>query len=336
VVFLFRDKSIINVFLLVILSMSVHLHFFINSPQAVFDLENGFFSWLIAHYVQYWPGVAIFVLYHGLVLSQAFRLNQVLNNLKMFPTNNFLPAMTLVLLSGLFPIWCTVSPALMAGHFLIWLFARLARLFNHASPKTLLFNTGIVLGIAIICYHPFFILVVLVLFALAIVRPFNLNEWVVLLIGVVIPYYFVLAGGYLFENLLFFFALLPNFSWGLPVKIVDWYTGVSLGLLAIGVLFGLIYWQRFNGRMLMQIRKYWSVMLLMLLLLLALPFLVSKEGMSSTWLLMIPATAFFSAAFSVPRRLIIPNLFFLAFRSPIGFTQLVFYEKISGVTPPVC
>jgi hypothetical protein len=69
--------------------MSVHLHFFINSPQAVFDLENGFFSWLIAHYVQYWPGVAIFVLYHGLVLSQAFRLNQVLNNLKMFPTNNF-------------------------------------------------------------------------------------------------------------------------------------------------------------------------------------------------------------------------------------------------------
>jgi hypothetical protein len=187
--------------------MSVHLHFFLNSPQAVFDLENGFFSWLIAHSILYWPGVAVFVLYHALVLSQAFRLNQVLSDLKMFPTNNFLPAMTLVLLSGLFPIWCTLSPALMAGHLVIWLFARLSKLFNHASPKTLLFNTGLVLGIAIICYHPFFILVVLVLFALAIVRPFNLNEWLVLLIGVMIPYYFLLAGGYLSENLLFFFTL---------------------------------------------------------------------------------------------------------------------------------
>ncbi len=326
-VFLFRDKSIINVFLLVILSMSVHLHFFINSPQAVFDLENGFFSWLIAHSIQYWPGVAVFVLYHALVLSQAFRLNQVLSNLKMFPTNNFLPAMTPVLLSGLFPIWCTLSPALMAGHLVIWLFARLSKLFNHASPKTLLFNTGLVLGIAIICYHPFFILVVLVLFALAIVRPFNLNEWLVLLIGVMIPYYFLLAGGYLSENLLFFFTLLPRISWGLPIKMIDWYTAVSLGLLAIGVLFGIIYWQRFNGRMLMQIRKYWSVLILMLLLLMMLPFLVSREGMSSTWLLMIPVSAFFSAAFSVPRRLIMPNLLFWLFLAQLVLHNWYFMKK---------
>ena len=235
--------------------------------------------------------------------------------------------MTLVLLSGLFPVWCSVSPALLAGHLLIWLFARLARLFNHATPKTLLFNTGIVLGIAIICYHPFFILVVVVLFALAIVRPFNLNEWLVLLMGVMIPYYFVLAGGYLFENLLFFFALLPNFSWGLPIKMLDWYTGVSLGLVAIALLFGLIYWQRFNGRLLMQIRKYWSVLLVMLLLLLALPFLVSKEGMSSAWLLMIPVSAFFSAAFSVPRRLIMPNLLFWLFVAQLVLHNWYFIKK---------
>jgi hypothetical protein len=73
--------------------------------------------------------------------------------------------------------------------------------------------------------------------------------------GVMIPYYFVLAGAYFFENLLFFFKLLPKISWGLPIKMVDWYTAVSLSLLAMGVLFGLIYWQRFNGRLLMQIRN---------------------------------------------------------------------------------
>ena len=154
-----------------------------------------------------------------------------------------------------------------------------------------------------------------------------MNEWLVLLIGVMIPYYFLLAGGYLSENLLFFFTLLPRISWGLPIKMIDWYTAVSLGLLAIGVLFGIIYWQRFNGRMLMQIRKYWSVLILMLLLLMMLPFLVSREGMSSAWLLMIPVSAFFSAAFSVPRRLIMPNLLFWLFLAQLVLHNWYFMKK---------
>jgi len=315
------------VFLLVLLSAGVHFHFFISSPTFVWDDSNGLFSWLIGTYIQYWPGVLVFILYHVLLLSQAIRLNLVLDNLKMFPQTNYLPAMTMVVLSGLFSSWCSISPALLSGHLLIWLFVRLSGLFNHPSPKTLMFNTGIVLGIAIISYHPFFILVVLVLFALAIVRSFNLNEWLVLLMGVLIPFYFMLAAAYLSDNLLFFFSLLPTISWGLPLQSIDLFTGISLGLFAIAVLFGFIYWQQFNGRLLMQIRKYWSVLLVMLALLLLLPFLVSTEGMSVAWLLIIPVSAFFSAAFSVPRRLIIPNLLFWLFAAELVLHNWVFIKK---------
>ncbi|MBI1692616.1 MAG: hypothetical protein FYV88_3390 [Bacteroidetes bacterium] len=93
---------------------------------------------------------------------------------------------------------------------MIWLFESLERLFNNEYKKKLLFNKGIVLGIEIICYKNLFILVVLVLFEIEIVRKFNLKEWMVLIMGVMIKYYFVIEGGYMLEKIILFLELLKN------------------------------------------------------------------------------------------------------------------------------
>jgi hypothetical protein len=37
---------------------------------------------------------------------------------------------------------------------------------------------------------------------------------------------------------------------------------------------------------------------------------MSSQGMEGLWLLTLPLSAFFSTAFSVPRRLLLPNLLF--------------------------
>ena len=326
-VFLFRDRSVFNLFTLVLLSLVVHLHLFVYPIQISWDDTNGLFSRLISSYIQYWPETIVFILYHALLLSQAIRLNWVLDNMKMFPNSNYVPAMTMVLLSGLFSAGCAISPALFSGHLLIWVFVRLTRLYNHPSPKALLFNTGMVLGIAIMCYHPFFIVVFLVLFALAIVRTFQINEWLVLILGVLIPYYFAGTVAYLTDNFLYFFQWLPTIRPGLPITQLNLFTISSLSLLGIAILLGLTYWQQFNGRLLMQLRKYWSVLLLMLFLTLGLPFLVSKEGMYAGWLFMIPLSAFFSCFFSVPRRLVLPNLIFWLMAAGLVLHNWYFMKK---------
>jgi hypothetical protein len=310
VVFLFRDKSIINIFFLVILSIGVHLHFFVETPLVISNSNDGVFSLLLKTYISGQPQTALFVLYHLLVLIQAIRLNMVLSDLRMFQNTNYTTAMAYVLLSGMLTQWCSLSPALIANFLLIWLFIKLSRLYNHPSPKTLLFNTGFIVGISVVCYHPTAILILVVLFALAVVRPFNLAEWVILLMGILLPYYFLAAWLFLNDQLTAFSSYLPYLQLNLPLEKWDVPLIVRLSVLLIVLLAGLYYWQVSNKRMVIQIRKNWGVMMVMLLILLPIPFIFLHAGIESALMSLVPLGAFAGNTFSYPRRLVVPNILF--------------------------
>jgi hypothetical protein len=314
VVFLFRDKSIINVFFLVILSIGIHLHFFVTPPVVVFNDNDGVFSLFLKNYIAGLSSTSLFVIYQLVILIQAIRLNLVLSELRMFQNTNFTTAMAYVLLSGLLPQWCSISPALIANFLLIWLFIKLSRLYNHPSPKTLLFNTGFIVGLSVVCYHPTAILILVVLFALAVVRPFNLAEWVILLMGILVPYYFLASGLFLNDQLATFKIYLPHLQWDLPPAKWDAPLIISLSVLVAILLAGLYCWQVSNKRMVIQIRKNWGVMVVMLLILLPIPFIFLNAGIESAFMSLVPLGAFAGNAFSFPRRLVLPNiLFWLAF-----------------------
>jgi hypothetical protein len=310
VVFLFRDKSIANIFFLVILSIGVHLHFFINAPLVVTNLNDGFFSYLLTNYVAGLSPTVLFMLYHLVILVQAIRLNLVLSDLRMFQNNSYTPAMAYVLLSGMLTQWCSISPALIANFLLIWLFIKLCRLYNHPSPKTLLFNTGLIVGISVVCYHPTAILILVVLFALAVVRPFKLAEWVILLMGILLPYYFLAAGLFLNNKLSTFYLYLPYLQWNLPSAKWDIPLIVSLSVLVLVLIAGLYYWRVSSKRMVIQIRKNWGAMMVMLLILLPIPFIFLHAGIESAFMSLVPLGAFAGNAFSYPRRLVLPNILF--------------------------
>lgn len=228
----------------------------------------------------------------------------------MFQQNNFIPAMVYILLSGIFIQWSNISPALLANFLLIWLFIKLSRLYNHPSPKTLLFNTGFIIGVLIVLYHPTAILILMVLFALAVVRPFRLAEWLVLLMGILLPFYFLLSGLFLTGQTVLFSNFLPSLQWNLPVAIWDLQLMSSLSLLSILLLTGLYYWQFSVKRMIIQIRKNWGVMMVMLLILLPIPFIFLNGGIESGILSLVPIGAFVANAFSNPKKLTLPNLLF--------------------------
>jgi hypothetical protein len=313
VVFLFRDKSFINIFFLAVLSIGVHFHFLMEAP--VIDTNSGsndgLLSLILDRYILSLPATVRFLLYHALILVQAIRLNMAMNELRMYPSNTFVPAMTYVLLTAILPQWCAISPALVTNSLVIWIFIKLSRLYNHPSPKTLLFNTGLIAGLSVICYHPMAILIGVVLFALAVVRPFRLAEWLVLLIGVVLPYYFVLSALYLTDRLPAIGSMLPDFYLGLPAGSNDKTLLWGLGYLALVLLIGLFFWQVSIGRMVIQIRKNWGVMMVLLLTLLPVPFIFQLGGLESGLLVLIPISAFATNAFANPRNLGLPNLLFI-------------------------
>ena len=326
-VFLFRDKSIANIFFLVILSIGIHVHFFSVPPVVFSTVNDGVFSMLLKKYIAPLPPTVLFMLYHAIVLLQAIRLNFVLNDLKMFQQSSYITAMTYVLLTAVLPQWCSNSPALLANGLLIWLFIRLCRLYNHASPKTLLFNTGLIVGLSVIFYHPTAILILVVLFALVEVRPFNTAEWVVLLMGIVLPYYFLFSWFFLQDKLSHFTSILPLPGWNLPLKEWNPLLITSLSFLLLVLLLGLYYWQLFNKRMVIQIRKNWSVMLMLLMILLLIPFIYSYSGIESAQMALVPLAAFASNAFSYPRRLTLPNILFWLCIALIAYNNWLFMKN---------
>ncbi|NCI47294.1 DUF6427 family protein [Sediminibacterium soli] len=309
-VFLFRDKSIANIFFLLLLSLAVHLHFFIVPPPVVANVNDGAISMLIANYATSLPQSALFVVYVLVVVLQAIRLNMVLGEMRMFQNNSYTTAMAYVLLSGILPQWCSISSALVANFLLIWIFIKLSRLYNHPSPKTLLFNTGLIVGFSVICYHPTAILIGVVLFALMVVRPFRLAEWVILLMGVLLPYYFLFAFLYLGDRIAEFKSFLPYLQLHLPLTQWSIALIVQVSLLFVMMVAGLVYWQLTHKRMVIQIRKNWGVMMVMLFILLPIPFLFQQAGIESAFMCAVPLAAFSSNAFSVPRRLVLPNILF--------------------------
>jgi hypothetical protein len=312
VVFIFRDKSIINIFFLVILSIAIHAQLFISDPVLLVNINDGFISILLSNYLTNISPTFLFIAYQLIILLQAIRLNMVLTDFRMFQSTNYINAMTYILLTGIINQWSSISAALISNSLVLWIFILLSRLYNNQSPRTLLFNIGMLVSVTIIAYHPTAILLMVVLFALAVVRPFRIVEWVLLLMGVLLPYYFLAAYLFLIDQLKTINQYLPIFQIHYPVSHPDLWLWINLGYLLVVLLIGMVYWQKYHNRMVMQIRKNWSVMLVLLLILVIAPFLFAGAGMDTAILSLIPLSAFVSNAFGYPKKLLLPNLIFWA------------------------
>ncbi len=306
----YRDKSIAAIIALIFLCVLVHTHFFFATPQVVVSDDDGVLSYLLSKYTQYVNTNFIFIIYCILLLIQAIRLNIALNDAKMFYSADYTVAMTYILLSSFIPQWCSLTPAMIANTFVIWIFLKLIRLYNNASPKTLLFNIGLIIGITILCYHPTAILILVALFALAVVRPFRFSEWLVLITGIITPYYILFTVLFLTDNWNMLFHFLPDLQWNIPLKQFDMWTFIEAGILFILLVLGFIQWMPVNNRMIIQIRKNWSVMFVLLCILIPIPFIFQNAGIQAAFLWIIPLSAFIANFFSVPKKLWFPNFFF--------------------------
>ncbi|MFZ9302922.1 MAG: hypothetical protein ACO239_06095, partial [Sediminibacterium sp.] len=101
-VFLFRDRSDINILFIIVLSFALHFHNWITPPMVIANESDGFLAYLLIHYIRPLPGIVLIFLFQLLIISQALRLNVLLSQLKMFQQISYLPAFVYVLLTATF------------------------------------------------------------------------------------------------------------------------------------------------------------------------------------------------------------------------------------------
>lgn len=321
-VFLFRDRSDINLLFLVLLSVGLHFHNWITPPMVIANASDGLLPYILVHYIKPLPPLFLIVLFQGIILSQAIRLNILMSKLKMFQQVSYLPGFTYIILTALFPYWDVISSGLVANSLVIWILVKLLRLYDQNQPKSLEFNIGLILGISILLYSPIAILIPVVLFALTIIRPFKLSEWLVLLMGILLPFYFIFTFVYLTSGAQEFTHYLPRLDWKNPLIKPNLNIILTLVVIVVQFIAGLYYWQDQQSRFIIQVRKYWGVLLLVLILTLFQPIIFSAQALYASAIVLTPLACFISFAYSVPKSLFIPNLLFWSAIAVIVYNHL--------------
>lgn len=307
---IFRDKSPVNVFWLIGLSILLHAHFFVSPPQVLATTDDGFISGLLIKYIAPLPAFAIAALYHITVIMQALRLNYILNDIKMFQRPAFTTAMAYVLFTALLPEWNHLSAALVTNNFIIWLIYLIARLYNSPHPKSLIYNIGFIAGLAVAGYYPSLPIIIVAYFALAVLRPFRANEWFILLMGIITPFYFLAAWLFMGDQIVLMRRYIP--VWQPHIIHLKNLKGsiIAFASLGVSIITGILIWQSNNGRMLIQARRTWGVLLVMLFLFIPILFIIKGLYLESLLLAFVPAAAFAANFFLYPRGVVIPAILF--------------------------
>jgi hypothetical protein len=235
-----------------------------------------------------------------LVYTQAILLNNFAVKYKLMQTPSYLVGMSYLLITSLFPEWQTLSSPVIVNTFIVLVLYLLSGLFTAPNPKSVLFNIGLLIGLASFFYFPSISFLLLLIVGLMITRPFRLNEWIIGLLGVVTPYYFLSA--YLFLTDKWSNYKLPTISVVTPFFKDSRWSYVAILMLSILIITGYFFVRMNLRRQLVQTRKIWGIVTLYFVIAFIVPF-INVNDRFDYWILMaVPAACFAGAAFLYPQR----------------------------------
>lgn len=318
----FKEKSPTAVFGLVIVSAVTRLFFFQQAPQIITSPGDGL-MYLLLSKLSFIPAPGIGFLYHAIIILQALRLNYALNDVRMFTKTGYTTALAYILLTALVPAWNNISAALIVNSMLIWIVFRLFQLYNSPNPKTLIFNIGIIVSCTVLLYFPALPLVLLAFIAVASFRSFHLNEWMTLLLGLVTPLYFLACGLFLNDKLIPVIQQLNIFDLQVirPGNLAA--TIITFTVAVLTIVAGVYTWQSNSGRMVIQVRKNWSIIFFMLLLFIPVVFVIKDAWPFALLLITVPAAGFVGNTFQQSKRNIFSALLFWLFIALIVYNNWI-------------
>ena len=306
---IFRQKNSGNTLILLVYGLVLKFNIFLHPSTPVTQADDHYlYKWLIdvLSPLHLWPSLYSIISFL-LIYSQALLLNRICNAQKMMARPNYLVAMAYMLMTSLIVEWNYFSAPLIINSLLIWIFYRMTTLYNSNKPGNLIFNMGLVVGIVTLLYQPAIVFVLFLLLALFIMRAFRIREWLIGLLGVTSPYYFLGLLLYLSGNW-DWHKLQPDIYFRLPPMPSSIYITISIVLLVLPFIIGGYFVQNNLSKMFIQVRKSWSL-LLVYLVITTLIIVVNGSDNYSNWLLcVVPLAAFHGAAYFYPSSKLFPSI----------------------------
>ncbi|MEQ1675764.1 MAG: hypothetical protein ABL876_03610 [Chitinophagaceae bacterium] len=309
---IFKQKNPANILLLLVFGILIKLPMFQHPQMPASKPGDSLLYKNIVTYLGNIGGTNHFVfpvLAFALLFIQALLLTRFINGQRMMNKPTYFPGMAYLLITSLLPEWSYFSAPLIVNTIFLLVLTGLFKTYNQPNAKGAIFNIGLGLGLASFIFFPSITFVIWILLALAVMRPFRLNEWILCLVGITTPFYFYAI--YLFiDDKWSWHNLVPYFSVSLPaVKQSVWLAG-SAFLLAVPFLTGGYYVQDSLRKMLIHVRKGWSLLLLYLLGAVFVPFVNNTADFENWIMATIPFAAFHACTYFYSTLRILPLLLF--------------------------
>ena len=230
----------------------------------------------------------------------------MVNEQRLMQKPNYLTGMSYLLVTSLFIEWNALSSPLIINTLLVWVWAKMSGLYNSNNPKTALFNIGIAIGICTFFYFPSLAFAALIIFGLALTRPFKLAEWLVALVGIITPYYFLLAWVFLTDRWQGY--KFPGFAVTTPQFDQTRWAYAAIGIVLFTSVIGLFFIQQNLRRQLIQARKSWNLVFLYLIVAVFVPYVNATHSFEYWILCAVPLSAILGAAFLYPSKKWFPQV----------------------------
>ena len=305
----FKANNPYNTFLLLVYGVALKLPMFLYPVIPQQELTDGFlFRRLLTELAPIghklpviYPFITLLLLY-----TQAVTFNQLVNGQKMMQKPNYLTGMAFLLITSLFKEWNVLSAPLIINTLLVWVWAKMSGLNNNQKPVSTLFNIGIIIGIATFFYFPSVAFAALIIFGLLILRPFQLSEWLIALLGIITPYYFLLAIVFLTDKWQGY--KLPGVAFSLPKFHHTGWMLAAIGFVMFASIVGLFYIQQNLQRQIVQVRKSWYLIFLYFIVAIIVPFINATSNFGYWILCAVPLSLFAGSAFLYPQNKWFPRL----------------------------
>lgn len=317
----YNPYSVIVLFLLAIfLKLAILLH-----PEPVFVASQSQIVWMkLSAFIQAILGnssflITLFAICN--VFGQALFLNSIANRHHLFPKANYLPALTYILVTSLFKDWNYLSAALISNWLILAMLSSMLKLYAATDARKQIFNIGCFISLTAMLVFPNIVFIVLLLLALAILRPFKAAEWMVGLLGILTPFYFLAGFLYLFDAIPLLQKMIA-IGFSLPAKIEHPSRVLtSFSMLMVMTVTGIYYLNIFMGRMLFQNKKWWWVIFACFFITLFAGIFTVAKGYNQWMALLIPACFIIANAWFEERKKWITTVLFYLFVAVVIFAQ---------------
>ncbi len=257
---IFKANNPTNNILLVIYAVAIRAAGFLNYSTPVRDIGDAalyrgtlsFLDYLSQSISWIYPFVTLV-----LVLLQAFYINRIANSLKLFPKSNYLAGISYILLSSIVPNWYHFNAPLLATTIIIWVFSEVVKLQLHSQIKGRLFNIGMGVGTCLFIFPPALVFVLIIFAGLALFKAFRFNEWLIVIVGLLLPVYFFYSWQFLYFGEIT--NRFPNLIAHLPVKNLNNVKLTIILAFLVHAVLGFIFSQQNLRKQLVQTRNAWKL-----------------------------------------------------------------------------